>query len=354
MKRPILWGAAADAAEELAEALTGFSIQKAIDPLTPEGYLIISNMVAERLAKAAKGSEALIIKAIVDELGLDWRKVSADKIDAAISAIKKSIREHYETKVIPKVAAVLKAEGPKVIALTRASVVASNKLTIGVKSTKRDKDAIAAVQSTHTNFIRHASGERAEKLSKDARKIVAKKLKLGLSTADIGKDLHEYFKAEIPRPDSYWRVVADAFVGRARVTAQINSFEDAGITAFEVVAVLDEVTTDICRFMDGRIFEVAQAATLLKALNELEDPEDVRYANPWVRVGKDEDGAKRLWVPHADGTSTTIAKVETSGVGSADNKGTYSGGKSDAELVKLGIPIPPYHGRCRTTIVAVQ
>lgn len=346
-------GAAARAAEELASSLLGFSVAKAIDPLSHAGFLLIGETVAAKLAKAVVGAEGKVVVEALNELDLDWEGMSEDALDAAIKAAKLAIAASYSTRVLPKIADVLEVEGPAMMHSTRLAVIASTKIEIAASLSERDLAAEAAIRKSHLNFIRNSSGERVEALSVRAREVVANGMSRGLGTDVISEKLSEALKNDIPRPTSYWRVVADAFVGRARTTSQIDAYEDAGIETYEIVAVIDEATTDICRFMDGKQFTVAAARTLIDSLNEIDDPEDVRYANPWVRKGVDPDGVLRLFVPNADGSTTTIAKIARSGVGKRDDRGEYTSARSESELASLGIPMPPFHGRCRSTIVAV-
>jgi SPP1 gp7 family putative phage head morphogenesis protein len=353
VRRAVSLHEAAHAAEELASQFLGFNVRKALDPLSPAGFLLIGERVSAKLAKAAAGAEAEVVSDVLDELDLDWATMSTAAVAAALKAVNEAIAKAYSTKLLPKLSDVLQIEGPSVMRATRLSVIASEHIEVAAKLSQRDLAAEAAIRKSHLNFIRNSGGVRAEVLSAKARAAVAWGLEQGLATDKIAANLDALFKDDIPQPESYWRVVADAFVGRARTTSQISSYEEAGIETYEIVAVLDEVTTDICRFMDGKTFSVSAARGLLDSLEALDDPEDVKYANPWVRKGVDpEEGGLRLYVPTADGKGVTIAKIARSGVGSSDDRGSYTNARSDEELVALGIPVPPFHGRCRSTIVA--
>lgn len=352
MRRRVTIDEAADAAEEIASFLLGVNVAKAIDPTTPEGFLVLSNALQARLAKAAAGAEQKVVKEVFRELDLDWATMSEKKLMAALTAAAEAIEKSYATRVIPRIDSILKDQMPDVMKTSRAATIAREKLSIEPGPSLRDKDAEKWIRRSHVNFIRYSTGERAKTLSKQARSIVARALAQGQTTKQISETLKDQFGRKIPRPDSYWHVVAESFVGRGRVASQISALEDASIERYELVAVIDEVTTDICRAMDGKVFLVSKARELFDSLADLDDPEDVKYANPWVRKGIDDEGSDYLWVPRADGTRATIAKITRSGVGTADDRGEYSGMRSEDELAALGIPVPPFHGRCRTTIVA--
>lgn len=351
MTRLVSLSVAAEAAEELASALLGFSVAKAIDPLTPAGFLQIGKLVADKLRKAAAGEEANAVKSALAELNFDWKSMTDAAANAALKAVKEAVAASYALKVMPKVEKVLAVEGPKTMKLTRAALRAQN-LSIDFTVPDRDYIAEAAIRLSHTNFIRNSGGERVEAASIEARTIVADGLRRRLTTEQIASQLEKHFLNTIPRPPSYWDVVSEAFIGRARSASSITALEDASVETYQLVAVIDEVTTDICRHLDGMVFKVSDARAHIEALNVLENAEDVKYAAPWVRKGAHADGGKRLFIPHADGTTTTLAKIDRSGVGSVTDKGTYSDTKSADELAALGVLVPPFHGRCRTTLVA--
>lgn len=352
MRRQASLREGARAAEELASYLLGFSIRKAIDPLSPSGFILICEQVSQKLIAAAQGAEADVVAQAIGQLDLDWAKLSPSATAAAMRAVDKAIATAFEKKVLPKVASVLKQEGPLVMKSTRLAVIAHEKIKIAPQPTDEETHAHELIRDLHINYIRMAAGDRINGLSQLARDYVAEQVAGGQNSATIADGLKEQFGEDIPRPVSYWRVVADAFVSHGRVAEQIYAYQDAGIETYEFVAVMDEVTSDICRFLDGHIFSVDKASDVLERLIELDNPEDVKYVSPWVRKGKDEDGGARLYIPRADGSTITVAKVDRSGVGDLDDHGEYSGAMSDEALEALGIPVPPLHGRCRSTIVA--
>lgn len=352
MRRRVTLAEGRQAADELIESLVGFSVRKAIDPLTHTGFLLIGETISQKLAKAAEGAELEVLADAIEDLDLEWATLSESAMEAAFLAIQQSLTKNYIEKVIPSVGAILLKEGPAFMRLVRMAIKAHDKVDLVATLSQRDLKAEEAIRKSQLNYIRDSSGVRSEALSIKARQIVARNVELGLGNDQIVKDLKAQFEEAVPRPDSYWQVVADSYIGRARARSQIDAYVDADIDTYEIVATLDEVTTDICRFMHGKVFKVGAARKLLDDLDAMDDPENVRYAQPWVRKGVDDEGDAYLYVPNSDGSRTSIAKIERSGVGKRDDTGTYTSAKTDAELVALGIPCPPFHGRCRTVIVA--
>ena len=143
--------------------------------------------------------------------------------------------------------------------------------------------------------------------------------------------------------------MAGAFVGNGRSLAQLSSYAEAGIARYLIEAVLDERTTEICRYLHGRVFEVSDALRRFDALDRLEQPEDIKQAQPWVREAVDPDTGRTVLTVERGGLHTPLVEVIRSGVGTRDDRGTFGRAVSDRELMDLGVSFPPYHGLCRTT-----
>lgn len=338
------------AAEELAEELLGVPLRKALDPLHPDGFVTIEQRLSKALARATHATEADVIERALATLDVDWKGMSSEAVDRVVDAANTALGKAAH-RVIPKLDVLLEVEGVRTGKGTRASAIKRYDLDIVGNFSQRDLDAEKAVRTSSLNFVRDNYGRRAGELSAKAREVVARGMAEGIGNDVIAMDLRDAFGKQITKGLPYWNVVSNAFVGKARTTSMLNSFEDAAIDAYIVEAVIDEVTTDICRFYHGQTFSVASGKKQMEKLLELTDPEDVKYENPWIRVGKNEEGQRELFVKNRDGSRTTVAEVVRSGVGKKDDQGEFKNGKSPEQLTKLGCPWPPLHGRCRTCLL---
>jgi hypothetical protein len=141
-------------------------------------------------------------------------------------------------------------------------------------------------------------------------------------------------------------------VARGRSYAQLSAYAEAGIAGYRIVAVLDEVTTQTCRFLDGKTFAVSQGLDLFDRVEAA--PDQLPELNPWIREQRDPDtGRRSLYVARGD-TRVPLADIERSGVGTRDDRGEFARGLGERELGDLGIGFPPYHGLCRSTTVGVN
>ena len=95
----------------------------------------------------------------------------------------------------------------------------------------------------------------------------------------------------------------------------IQAYDEVGVTKLQIVAVMDERTSAVCRQLNGRVIPVATAAGQRDLLMAAQDPEDVKTIAPWVP-------AKDL-----EGLSTKAINEQ-------------------------GVIMPPYHFHCRTQVVA--
>lgn len=213
-----------------------------------------------------------------------------------------------------------------------------------------DKAAVAYLQNSTANFVTDAFRQRSELFSEAARRIVARGFDQGLGPDEIGQDLAKWIQLRGGDP-SYYRVVSYAYTVRAEAYGHLSTYKQAGVEAAQVQAVLDEHTTDICRWADGKLVRVGKALDLLKGLEKLEDPQEVKQVNPWVRTRQLEDGKKELYVRGKDDKETVLAEISRSGMGAKDDRGEYTDKVKD--ILDAGIGPPPFHGLCRSTLVPV-
>lgn len=90
--------------------------------------------------------------------------------------------------------------------------------------------------------------------------------------------------------------------------------EVLGISRYQLVAVLDNRTSDFCQMINGREFDVTDARQKLDEVLSAQDPEDLKILQPWP-----------------DQDSQSIADYQD---------------MSEDELVGEGLMIPPFHPSC--------
>ena len=116
---------------------------------------------------------------------------------------------------------------------------------------------------------------------------------------------------------------------------------------------MDQTTSEICRFLNGRIFSVEKAVKRMRHSMSLTDPEEIRNVRPWVQSGMSPNGDPLLYF-NRGGERHTVAHVDEAGEGEMDRAGKYSKTMSNKALEAAGVNVPPLHSHCRSTIVTAE
>lgn len=105
------------------------------------------------------------------------------------------------------------------------------------------------------------------------------------------------------------RLVSFGFLATAQAT---------GVTKYQLHAILDDRTSEICQALDKRVFEVDKAYDYARRVLKTTNPEDLRSVAPFLK-----------------GTKSSISHLKSA---------------SDSELQSEGVMVPPFHPNCRTTL----
>jgi SPP1 gp7 family putative phage head morphogenesis protein len=323
-----------------------------IDPRSPEGFLRIVDQVARALRRAAQGAEADAVRRAINQLDVDWPHLTDEERMHIVRAANQAIAG-VPPAIMPKVHEVLDLQAGRVVRETRRSTKQTFSLKISSDFTRTDERIAQFVARSQTNFIRDEYGRRQVAFSEKARQIVSRAIAQGLGRDEISRQLREAFRnTAVNRSAFYWDVVASAFVGRARSFAEVSSYADAGISHYIIVAVLDEVTTDICRFLHGKRFSVGASMAQFTRIERLRNPERIKHEQPWLQVRQDRRGDRVIVVPTEHG-NVRVAVVEDSAERkrAKDELGRFRNGISSAKLETLNVGPPPFHALCRSQSV---
>ncbi|WP_223643800.1 phage head morphogenesis protein [Corallococcus sp. EGB] len=337
------------AADELVERCLGLPVAKAMNLATRAGFDRAVALLAARLRRATGRADANAVREAIAVLDVDWSRTTAAErrrmVAEAMSAAGRA------TALVPaRIAAPFNNAAQEVVAATRAEARRGQRLAIGAEFNALDQRVVAHMTRSQGNFVRDEYGRRIEGFGR----IVAAGLEEGLGRDDIAAGLERAARAAlVDRAPFYWETVASAFIAQGRSYAQMSSYAEAAIRQYRIEAVLDEQTTNICRYLHGKTFSVADALRRFDRIEQLEDPEAIKQAMPWVREARDPDtGRTRLYVDGGAGR-TDLAEVARSALGIRDDRGDFRALASDSALNEVGIGFPPYHGLCRTTTIAV-
>jgi len=172
-----------------------------------------------------------------------------------------------------------------------------------------------------------------DNLRDDFKSVITSGVKEGLGRKEIGKQLRTmmFGAPGVPGKRYLYDRVAATTVNRARNWGSIFSLEAAGFEEYTIRAVMDERTSHICRDLDGKMFRVAQAMSLVREIMS-GSPEDLEKLAPWPRYDAKQN----------DHYLTIGGKKE------------YLKDKGTGWLQDHGISLPPFHGNCRSTYVVTR
>jgi SPP1 gp7 family putative phage head morphogenesis protein len=343
--------AARAAADELLGRYLRIRVAKAMDLGTPHGFDQAVARLAGELRRHTAAADGAAVLAAISVLDVDWRRTTpAQRRELIAQAMAAAGRR---TAVVPaQLEAVFGPAADAVVRAGRAGTRRDQHLAIRAELNAFDARVIQHLRTSQTHFVRDEYGRRHEAFSERARQIVADGLAAGLGRDDLAQDLKAAATGILAgRAAAYWDVVAGVFMARGRSYAQLSAYAEAGIARYRIVAVLDEVTTPTCRFLDGKTFAVSDG---LDRFDQVEAaPDQLPELTPWIREQRDPPtGRRSLYVARGD-ARIPVAEIERSGVGTRDDRGEFSGALGERALGDLGIGFPPYHALCRSTTVGI-
>jgi hypothetical protein len=317
-----------------------------LDPLDPTDFDLIVASLSKLVRRSALAVEARRLAGWLDRVR--GKLSTPTQVDAAARSLETTIKS-MGTPVWESIRGKLRVSAQRTATGSRRGSIKQNDLKIPVATNVPDRRAIDRAVNANVHFVRDYYGRLAPTSSERMRGIVAEGIEQGLSPDDIGRNVGRGLTGHVSRwGDSYYDVVASAVTSRSRSYSLLGSFRDAGIERYVIEAVLDEVTTDHCRFMHGQTLEVGAGLQRYAAADALRDPTDINYEMPWmerrlIQQG-DDQGKHGLYIPSRDGRQLA-AVIERSGVGARDDTGSYSRAMSPRQLANANIGPPPWHGR---------
>jgi hypothetical protein len=196
-----------------------------------------------------------------------------------------------------------------------------------------DDHAVADLQTDQMIWIGRAYNQ---KLREGLRVLVKPAITEGIGRTAAGKKIREAVGTSlrgisIPggfrgNDATYFEGLAANTMTNARVRGQIRSFDDLELTTYQIMNPDDERTSLICRHMVGKQFQTSQAVAHIEKLSGAKNPAFVKQHHPWLSYRQLVD------------ISSKVGHVST---------------KDSNALAKAGLPLPPYHFRCRSTVDAV-
>lgn len=345
-----LYSDAVDAIDAML-ADVGYELIGKASILSRPGYEATLRSLIRAIAREVSTPDTQAIAAAARRLDARWTQMSEADRERIVSDAAREILLVPKI-IVPKVQDVMRRQlGPAIVDTKRATA-RRDRITIQPVLSAFDEKVVEHAATSQAHYITDQYGWRARQFEQRARDIVSKGLEEGLGRDDIGGRLHEQLTGPMMRTArSYWNTVAAIHMTRARSWGQLATFTEAGIDRYVWESVLDEVTSEVCRFMHGKVFEVESAVDRYKQVEASPYPTDVEDLQPWVKQGVTADGQQYLFT-ETRGQTHMLAQVTKPGYGKQDRVGKYARAASSSRLQSLGIDSPPAHPNCRSTLVA--
>lgn len=340
-------------ARQMLDELLRLPLQKALSLQTPKDFDRAVIRIALQLRRWVNRPAQEAIREAARTLEVDWQNTTTAQRRQLIREA--MIKAGRAMEMIPsRIQAGLGPEAERIILATRSHSRRAHGLAIRAQMNAFDHRISNHITRTQARFIHRELKARAQNFGERAAQIVSESLESGLGRGEIASSLHkEATRSLLGGSPFYWEIVAGAFVGQGRSFAQLSSYAEAGIARYVIEAVLDERTTEICRYLHGKVFEVGDGLKKMEAMSRLEDLDGLKEAHPWVRETAGAQGERVLYVDRGGGRSP-IVEVTRSGFGRVDDRGEHRRGLSERALMDLGISFPPYHGLCRTSTLPID
>lgn len=280
----------------------------------------------ERKKKGSKSSRSRKMREIENELkdylSGKWKEEGTTSLEEVLESIVSGEGELTQAEITEALGIIENRMGQKFGASTGSAV---SKILGGAYNFGRstfvskpiftlvDVKAKAFLTDHNTFWIgEHYGANVGPKIAQTVRETV---IEQGLGRADAANALKEIFTDALgEKSDSYWQVVAANATTKARNFGAVESFVQGGFEEIEILAMLDERTSDICRYMNGKVFKTEWAVSQRDKMMAATSPDLAKLASRWVKYSE-------------------IV------------------GRTPEQLYQNGICLPPYHARCRTTVV---
>lgn len=332
---------AAHAAAEILCKGYGVWVEKALNPLVHDDFVVLCDRLNRGILRLVRPHEKVTMDAILQDLDVDWGSLS-DVSRAQVIETAKHRLLGLPALVISGLVTLLSERIGALVEASRRQVVDRYDLSVPREPGAEDIQAASSLVALQGLFVAEEYSRRAERLGAQIEEGAFAALAAGAGPVEVTAQVSEAVReGQRVRSDLYWAVVATVLLGYARSSVQIGAFSEAGVATYTFVSDLCATVSDICLYLNGRTFSVEKAAERLRQAEAAGDPNSFKLAHPWVSLGKREDGRDILFYRRGL-ERVTVAEI--------DSDGSFSAGMDTAQLEAAGLSIPPLHAHCHSSI----
>jgi SPP1 gp7 family putative phage head morphogenesis protein len=161
-------------------------------------------------------------------------------------------------------------------------------------------------------------------VSNKLSEILTKSIENKWTKVELSQELKTHFGGLVKQSMPYFEGLAEHTSLRVREFARLTNYQKCGATRYQIVAVMDERTSDICRALDGKIFPLKPAIDKMNDLFAVAELTDFKEAKNRLKE---------------------IAPFVN------DKNVEYNEQNQPIGISGEHTPFPPFHWRCRTRTV---
>lgn len=140
---------------------------------------------------------------------------------------------------------------------------------------------IEAINVLNDDFLFWVGNAYEQSLSGDMTALMDSYFKAGATKAQLVDAFKEHFSATKQLSDSKWGLLADTNITRTAEIGHLAGYEDAGVEYAQIVAALDDRTSDICRHLHGRKIPIAAMARQRDGILDASKRHDINGIKRW-------------------------------------------------------------------------
>lgn len=334
-------------ADEIFKALK-VDVYKALDPLDQVDFLKLEARAVRSIQKAFKD---------LTKQENEYLKQLISRIDPEVPAtieefvnFSKITLDSLPGKAASKLSPILTDIVLEMYMATRASKINDlfNKEILTTKGKinrfgTRDEQVVEMMNRNNRIFINEGVRATIDRFEVRSKKILSNALEQGVPRKQLAKQMNVAFGSTVNN-EHYWNIVGSSYVNRSRNWANLEVFNELDIEEYEILAVLDERTSSVCRAMNGKRFSVQKQIKMLERATEAESLDEFTKKVPWLSTKKKEDGIIEVGIRRPRSFVTVLS-------GKTLESAQFV--KPVKDLQGLGFGLPPFHGLCRTTVIEV-
>lgn len=325
----------------------GVLVGKNANPYGTIDIRALSKRLTSRLTSLEAETLGPAMERYLAKLSVDWTRLTPARIGEVLRDARDTLVKMSVGSMVPAWSKRVRISVEDVAAKTKTVLREVHIPSLQASLRQPELMAVDRIATQSGWFLRDHLGKRSDALTARGRDIVQRGLSEGLGKREIARELERQLPGLAKQyGKQYATVAASAAVSRARSYAEVMGYREVGITYYEVQAVLDERTTEICRSLDGTVLAVDDAMAQIDRVVNMSGPEDIYREAPFLEVKK--KGDDRILQTRV---GAEIGRIERSGFGRVDDRGRVAMFRGGSQMARVNVGPPPYHHLCRSWTV---